>query len=63
MLFDPKPQFEKVARTQAVFQDSTITYNEPGYTYNELGGVYGGSDRTQDAGPNMDNVINSIPQG
>lgn len=59
---DVKPSFTSVARTEAVFQDSVITYNEPGYTYNEVGGVYGGADNVQQIGPNIQLAWNPVPQ-
>lgn len=59
---DIKPSFDSVARTEAVFQDSTLTYNEPGMTYNESGLVYAGSDRVQDPAPNLESAWNPIPQ-
>lgn len=62
-IFDPVPSFESIERTQAVFQESTVTYNQAGLTYNDISSVYGGSDSKQSPGPSMDMITNSIPQG
>ena len=61
-VLDTKPQFQSVARTRAVFQDSTITYNEAGITYNEPLIAYGGADAVQHIGPNLQLAWNPVPQ-
>ena len=39
---NPKPKISYIQTTSGGFQNSTITYNEPGITYNQVGQVYGG---------------------
>jgi hypothetical protein len=54
---DARPSLS-VDSTQAVFQDSTVTYNQTGITYNEIGVLYAGSDRIVDKGPTMGDITN-----
>lgn len=53
-----KPNFHSIDKTTAVFQTSSVTYSEAGFTYNTFSDVYGGSDRRVDLPPNMKGVIN-----
>lgn len=55
---DFKPEIDSIQKTTAVFQDSSITYNEAGFTYSTFSSVYGGSDRVVDPGPNVKGVVN-----
>jgi len=36
------PKFASIQRTGKLSSGGTITYNEPGYTYNQAGQTYGG---------------------
>lgn len=55
---DFKPVLHSIQTTDAVFQESSITYNEAGFTYNTFSSVYGGSDRIVDPGPYVKGVVN-----
>lgn len=55
---DFTPMFHSIDKTSAVFQESTITYNETGLTYNTFSSAYGGSDRKVDKKPVLGGVVN-----
>jgi len=46
---EAKPKFTSISKSRGVYQDSTTTYNEVGFTYNGTG-VYGGGDSSGDVG-------------
>ena len=41
----------KTGPNQATFGATALTYNEAGRTFNQVGDIYGGSDRISDPGP------------
>lgn len=41
-ILDIKPVFHSIEPSQRIGYGSAIMYNQAGYTYNELGGIYGG---------------------
>lgn len=49
-----------IDRSIAMFQTSTVTYNEAGLTYNDSNTRYGGSDRNVDLGPK--NTTSPLPK-
>lgn len=57
------PIFNSIDRTTGVFQDSIITYNEVGYTYNQSNNTYGGADRFTDLPPIFAVIQNIKPKG
>jgi hypothetical protein len=57
---DVKPQFVKIGNTRAVFQTSTITYNQA-VQYSSGTVQYGGSDNKQDSSPINTLVIDIKP--
>ena len=53
-IVDVKPKMSgqiKTGPNQATFGATALTYNEAGRTFNQVGDIYGGSDRISDPGP------------
>ncbi len=58
---DVKPQNFFIGNTKAVFQPSTVTYNDPTVTYSSATTFYGGADNKQDSAPQNTTVKDIKP--
>lgn len=59
-IFNPKPSFYSVEKSDAEMQSSTVTYNESSIQYNSLI-MYGGSDRRQSMAPIFSFIDSIVP--
>lgn len=50
-----------VERSNAVFQETTTTYNDPSVMYSDPNQTYGGSDRKQSMGQTPTYIVNEKP--
>jgi len=60
-VINEKPQME-VDRTDALFSESTITYNDSSITYSSSSQIYAGSDEKQKLGQVPSSVILDKPR-
>ena len=51
------PQMGKIGKTSNVHSTANWQYNQPGYTYNQVGLEYGGLSNTPDMGPQLSALI------
>lgn len=56
------PKNQLVSKSNAVNSSAAWQFNQPGYSFNQAGVEFGGSDRAQDVGPSVLEVDNIVPR-